>query len=55
MTDVEKLRQAHPRGVEIHVYPSGHGFNCDERGSYHAESAALARQRSLEFLRKHAG
>src|SRR3972149_4089183 len=23
--------------VEIHVYPgAGHGFNCDERGSYHA-------------------
>ncbi|TMH68268.1 MAG: dienelactone hydrolase family protein, partial [Betaproteobacteria bacterium] len=28
---------------------------CDQRGSYHAESAKLARERSLEFLRKHIG
>jgi len=42
--------------VEIHVYPgAGHGFNCDERGSYHAESARLARERSVAFLRKHLG
>lgn len=42
--------------VEIHVYPgAGHGFNCDERGSYHAASAKLARERSIAFLRKHLG
>ena len=38
-----------------YFYPAGHGFNCDERGSYHAESAKLARGRTLEFLRKHIG
>ena len=38
-----------------HFYPAGHGFNCDQRGSYHAESAKLARGRTLEFFRKHVG
>ena len=46
---VDALRTAHPE-VEIHVYPAGHGFNCDQRGSYDAASAALARERSLAFL-----
>jgi carboxymethylenebutenolidase len=41
--------------VEVHVYPAQHGFNCDHRGAYHAESAALARQRTLSFLKKHVG
>ncbi|WP_420345115.1 dienelactone hydrolase family protein [Pelagibius sp.] len=43
------VRDAHPN-CPFFTYPAGHGFNCDLRGSYHAESAALARQRSLEFL-----
>jgi carboxymethylenebutenolidase len=38
-----------------HYYPAGHGFNCDQRGSYHEESAKSARARSLEFFRKHLG
>lgn len=38
-----------------YFYPAGHGFNCDQRGSYHAESAKLARSRTLEFLAKHVG
>ena len=36
-------------------YPAGHGFNCDQRGSYNAEASKLAKSRSLEFLRKHVG
>ena len=41
---------------QIHYfYPAGHGFNCDQRGSYDAESAKTARGRTLEFLRKHIG
>jgi carboxymethylenebutenolidase len=55
LADVEKLKQAHPKDVEVHVYPAGHGFNCDERGSYDQESASLARTRTLEFLRRHIG
>lgn len=41
---------------QIHYfYPAGHGFNCEQRGSYHAESAKIARERTLEFLKKHIG
>ena len=39
--------------VEVHVHPAGHGFNCDQRGSYHAESARRARARTLAFLDQH--
>ena len=53
MADVEAVRAAQP-GVEIHVYPgAGHGFACDERGSYSAKDAALAQKRTLEFFAKH--
>ncbi len=52
LDDVEAVRGLHPE-VPIHLYPAGHGFNCDLRGSYHAESAALARERSLAFLDEH--
>ncbi len=50
MDRVEAFRAAQP-SLPVHIYPAGHGFNCEQRGSYHAESAALARERSLEFLR----
>lgn len=52
---VEIIKKAHPE-VPVYVYPgAGHGFNCDERGSWNAEAAKLARQRSLEFLAKNLG
>ena len=50
---VEKVRAAHPEGVEIHVYPAGHGFNCDERAAYEPESARIARERTVAFLDRH--
>jgi carboxymethylenebutenolidase len=50
---IDAVREAHPE-VEIFVYEgAGHGFNCDARGSYNLAAAQLARQRSLEFLKKH--
>ncbi len=49
LSDVEAIRARRP-GVEIHLYPAGHGFNCDERESYHEPSAMKARERSLAFL-----
>jgi carboxymethylenebutenolidase len=49
---VEKVHAAHPE-VEIYWYDAGHGFNCDARASYNAEAAKIARERSLEFLKKH--
>ena len=48
----DKIREAQPT-VPMHIYPAGHGFNCDARGSYHEPSARLARERTLEFLRRH--
>ena len=54
MPSVEAFRHAQP-GITVHVYAAGHGFNCDHRGSFDAASAALARQRSLAFLREHVG
>jgi carboxymethylenebutenolidase len=49
---VERVRQAFAgKAAEVHVYPgSMHGFNCWERASYHAPSAALAHGRALQFL-----
>ena len=47
--DVAKIRAADPGG-EFHLYPADHGFNCDERASYDAASAKLARERTLAFL-----
>jgi carboxymethylenebutenolidase len=49
LSEVEKLRSAHPQGI-FHLYEAGHGFSCNERGSYNPEAAALARERTLEFL-----
>jgi carboxymethylenebutenolidase len=50
LPDVEKIRRANPSSA-LHVYPgAGHGFNCDERASYSAKDAALAFERTLEFL-----
>ena len=54
MEGVRKFEAAHP-GVQSFVYAAGHGFNCDQRGSYDAASAKLARERTIEFLKKHVG
>jgi carboxymethylenebutenolidase len=50
LSEVERLRTAHPEGI-FHVYDgAGHGFNCEQRASYDAPASALARRRTLEFL-----
>jgi len=46
---IEKIRTADPSG-EFHIYPADHGFNCDQRASFDAPSARLARERTLAFL-----
>jgi carboxymethylenebutenolidase len=51
---VQAFAKAHPE-VTVHVYPANHGFNCDQRGSYDADAAALARQRTLDFFAQHLG
>ena len=51
----KELLAKHPE-VQRHFYAgAGHGFNCDQRGSYNAEAAKLARERTLAFFRKHLG
>ena len=50
--DVDKVQTAHP-AVSIFWYDAGHGFNCNDRASYSADAAKLARERSLAFLKKH--
>jgi carboxymethylenebutenolidase len=42
-------------GVQVYVYAADHGFNCDHRGSYDAEAARLARERTLAFFAQHVG
>jgi carboxymethylenebutenolidase len=54
LAGVKEFEAAHP-DLPVYVYDADHGFNCDERGSYDAPSAALARQRTLDFFKKHIG
>ncbi|HUR90997.1 MAG TPA: dienelactone hydrolase family protein [Ramlibacter sp.] len=54
LDSVEAFKKAHPE-VEVHIYAANHGFNCDQRGSYNAEAARLARERTLAFFAKHVG
>jgi len=51
---VEAFRRAQP-AVEVQVYDAQHGFNCDQRGSYDAAAALLARDRTLAFFARHMG
>ena len=54
MSDVETIKKKRGGDCEIYVYPNAqHGFHCDERGSYNAEAAKSAWQRSMAFLTKH--
>jgi carboxymethylenebutenolidase len=53
MSDVDAVRAARPE-VEVFVYKgAGHGFGCEERGSYVADAAALAQERTLAFFGRH--
>ena len=52
LSDVERIKAALD-DVPVHVYDADHGFNCDHRASHHAESAALARERTLELFAAH--
>ena len=52
MTAVDEIKAKRPE-CEIYVYDEAdHGFHCDERGSYHAESAKIAWGRTTAFLAK---
>ena len=52
LTDVETIKQKRS-DVEVYVYGgAGHGFHCDERGSFHQASCQQAWDRTLAFLAK---
>lgn len=57
MIPVEGVRKfaAKHSGQQIYIYAADHGFNCDQRGSFDAPAAKLARERTLAFLRTHVG
>lgn len=48
---IAKIQRAYPQAA-VHVYPgAGHAFNRDiDPGHYHADSAALALRRTLDFF-----
>jgi carboxymethylenebutenolidase len=54
LAGVREFEAAHPN-LPVYVYEADHGFNCDERGSYDAPSAALARTRTLNFFKREIG
>lgn len=50
---IEAVKEAQADAqLEVHLYDAGHGFTCDERGGFHAESTALAKSRTLTFLER---
>jgi carboxymethylenebutenolidase len=54
MSDVEIVKQKRP-DVETFVYAAGHGFSCDERGSYNEAAHKQALDRTLGLLKKCVG
>jgi len=51
---IDRIRAAVPTAT-IHLYPAGHGFNCNERPEYDAACADRAHTRTLAFLLEHVG
>lgn len=51
---VEEIGEAHP-DVPVHLYDAGHGFVSDRRSDYHADSARLARLRTLALFANNGG
>ena len=49
LTKVDEIAAAHPE-LPVYRYPADHGFGCDHRASYHAPSAELAEQRTLQLF-----
>jgi carboxymethylenebutenolidase len=51
-SEIEKIQRYHA-DLPVFLYDAGHGFNCDQRQDFDPPSASLARQRTIEFFRKH--
>lgn len=48
--DAVAAHRAKQPTATIHVYPAGHGFNCEARQDFDPDSAALAWQRTTAFF-----
>ena len=53
LADVERIRAAYPDAPVYTYEGAGHGFSCEQRGSYNPQAAALARTRTLEFFARY--
>jgi carboxymethylenebutenolidase len=51
---IEEIRERHP-DLPIYLYDAGHGFVSDRRRDYHADSARLARLRTLAHFSRNGG
>jgi carboxymethylenebutenolidase len=51
---VEIIGEAHP-DTPLYIYDAGHGFASDRRADYDADSARLARLRTLQLFARHGG
>jgi carboxymethylenebutenolidase len=51
---INQIAAAHP-DLPIHIYEAGHGFVSDRRRDYDADSARLARLRTLQLFQRSAG
>ena len=49
MDSVATLQSKQP-DLPVHIYAADHGFNCDQRGSYDASAATLAKARTLALF-----
>ncbi len=52
MDSVQSFKAAHPE-VQVFTYAAHHGFNCNHRGTWQAEAAQLAKERTLAFFKLH--
>jgi carboxymethylenebutenolidase len=50
MESVNAFKVAHPK-AKVYTYAAHHGFNCNHRGAWQAEAAALAKQRTFDFFK----
>ncbi len=49
---IQQHKDALPDAL-IEIWPTGHGFNCDQRADHHPQSARDALQRTLAFFERH--
>jgi len=52
MVSVRQFMVEHP-DLAVYIYDADHGFNCEQRASFDAPAASLAKQRTLEFFAQH--